>query len=244
MGEITKNYSLEALNEQVHKFLCKECCKETRHIIVASYLQVVSESVLGGKHSVDWSVQNQIVQCQGCESVSFRVVSTCSEEWDHDPETGEAYLNESVKFYPGRTQGIRRLDSFLLPHPVQVIYEETILAIENEQNVLAGIGVRALVETVCKHNEVTGNDLYQKINSLRDKAIVTPKGAETLHRIRVLGNEAAHEVKSHNKQQLTLALEIIEHMLDGTYIIPKKVERVFKKVDSKLLKNDATSGAS
>jgi hypothetical protein len=115
-----------------------------------------------------------------------------------------------------------------LPSLIQVIYEETILAIENEQNVLAGIGVRALVETVCKDNEAAGDNLYQKIDSLREKAIVTPMGAEALHKLRVLGNSAAHEVKSHNRQQLYLALEIIEHMLDGTYIIPDKVQKVFK----------------
>lgn len=232
MEEVTKKYSLQPPDEQVHKFLCKECGKETRHIVAADYLEKGSELVLGGRHQVDWWQSNQIIQCQGCESVSFRVVSTCSEDWDNDPKTGDMYLIEDVKFYPGRTQGIRRLDSYLLPPAVQTIYEETILAIENEQNVLAGIGVRALVESVCKDNQAKGKDLYQQIDSLRELAIVTSQGAETLHKIRVLGNSAAHEVKSHNKQQLTLALEIIEHMLDGTYIIPEKVGNIFKTVDN------------
>ena len=83
------------------------------------------------------------------------------------------------------------------------------------------------METVCKDLETKGSNLYEKINSLQDKSIVTTEGADTLHKLRVLGNDAAHEVKSHNSQQLELAMKIIEHMLDGTYIIPNKVQNVF-----------------
>ena len=116
----------------------------------------------------------------------------------------------------------------MLPPNVQSIYQETILAIENEQNILAGIGVRALIETICKDLSAEGKDLYNKINSLKEKSIVTKEGVDTLHKLRVLGNDAAHEVKRHNKQQLSLAIQIIEHMLDGTYIIPHKVSKVFE----------------
>ena len=56
---------------------------------------------------------------------------------------------------------------------------------------------------------------------------MTAEGADILHKLRVLGNDAAHEVKAHNSKQLELAMKIIEHMLDGTYIIPNKVQAVF-----------------
>lgn len=54
-----------------------------------------------------------------------------------------------------------------------------------------------------------------------------PNGLTLLHKLRVLGNEAAHEVKAHNSMQLELAMQIIEHMLDGTYVIPARVKSVF-----------------
>jgi hypothetical protein len=179
----------------------------------------------GGGNSVDWNSKNQTIQCLGCQTVSFRTVSTFSEdmEYDHDGP----YNPETIKYYPGRVEGVKTLESHLLPHTIQQIYKETVLSLENEQFILAGIGIRAIVETICKDLEAEGGNLYNKINALKDRSIVTQEGADTLHKLRVLGNSAAHEVKAHNSQQLELALQIIEHMLEGTYIIPARVESVF-----------------
>jgi uncharacterized protein DUF4145 len=226
MGKVTKKYTLAKGNEEGHKFICKECCRETSHSIISSYSEAGYEDC-GGGNGVDWDVRNQIIQCLGCEAVSFRVISTFSEDYDYDQE-GKMVLNETVKYYPGRSEGLKAISSYLLPENVQCIYKETILAIENEQNVLAGIGIRALIETICKDLKAEGKDLYNKINDLKEKSIVTNEGVDTLHKLRVLGNDAAHEVKEHNKQQLSVAIQIIEHMLDGTYIIPHKVAEVFQ----------------
>ncbi|PKM28449.1 MAG: hypothetical protein CVV08_19805 [Gammaproteobacteria bacterium HGW-Gammaproteobacteria-12] len=227
MGNTEKTFLLESNVPGKYKFICRECSKETTHVIVAAYKESGSQDC-GGGNTYDWNEVSQIIQCQGCDAVSFRVESTNSEDYDYDYENNSTYSIETIKFYPGRSAGLKAIDSYLLPPNVQEIYKETILAIENEQNILAGIGIRALIETICKDLDAEGKDLYNKINSLREKAIVTKEGVETLHKLRVLGNDAAHEVKKHNHQQLSLAIQIIEHMLDGTYIIPHKVAHVLK----------------
>lgn len=228
MGKIYRNFTLDSGDDNKHRMMCRECNKETLHSIVSTFRERGSEDC-GHGNSVDWSCDNQIVQCLGCEEVSFRTVSTFSEDYDyHD---GGMYYPETIKYYPARAAGLGRIESHSLPRKIQQIYQETILSLENEQYVLAGIGIRALVETICKDLQAPGNNLYEKINSLRDQSIVTTEGANTLHKLRVLGNDAAHEVKAHNSAQLGLAMNIIEHMLDGTYIIPNRVQRVFPEND-------------
>jgi len=224
MGNITKKFELSHGDEAKHRLVCRECSRETLHSIVASFEESGSEDC-GGGNSVDWHCKNQIIQCLGCETVSFRTVSTFSEDVDYDHDG--PYYPETIKYYPGRSEGLKSIETFLLPHKIQEIYKETILSIENEQYVLAGIGIRAIVETVCKDQNAAGANLYHKINSLKEQSIVTTEGADILHKLRVLGNDAAHEVKAHNSQQLELAMKIIEHMLVGTYIIPNKVQNVF-----------------
>lgn len=59
------------------------------------------------------------------------------------------------------------------------------------------------------------------------KNILTPAGAAILHRIRALGNDAAHEVRPHNDKQLGVAMDVIEHLLKDVYILPKQVEAEF-----------------
>ncbi|MCS0335858.1 DUF4145 domain-containing protein [Vibrio diabolicus] len=226
MGEITQSFELNTSDENKHRLYCKECNGMTLHSIVSSFDENGSEDC-GGGHSVDWHCKNQTIQCLGCQTVSFRTVSTFSEDFEFDYEG--VYHPETIKYYPGRVEGVKSLESHLLPYTIQQIYKETVLSLENDQFILAGIGIRAIVETICKDLEAEGRDLYSKINTLKDRSIVTQEGADTLHKLRVLGNSAAHEVKAHNSQQLELALQIIEHMLEGTYIIPSRVEYVFPK---------------
>lgn len=154
MAAHTRKFNLENLENKIYKIACKECSRETSHTIVASYKETGCEDC-GGGNSVDWVSQSQIIQCLGCETVSFREVSTCSEDVDYD-ESG-MYYPETIRYYPGRTEGLKAINVYLLPVKIQSIYQETILAIENEQNVLAGIGMRALIETICKDQQAECN---------------------------------------------------------------------------------------
>jgi len=210
--------------------MCRECAKETYHYIIFSYDEHGRQDC-GQGNEVSWLEKNQIIQCLGCDTVSFRTVLTDSESVDYyyrdDGNTG-VYHIETIKYYPARIDGLKSIDVSMLPLKILDIYRETVLAIESEQYVLAGIGIRAIVETVCKELSANGKNLHEKIDSLKDMSIVTPEGAKTLHRLRVLGNNAAHEVKSHDYSQLQLAMKIIDHMLDGTYVIPQQVQSVFK----------------
>lgn len=224
MGKLTKTYKVPKKTKEQHDFPCSDCNNETNHSIVAAYHFEWSQDF--GRHDAQGYTTYQIIQCLGCQGVSFRQVSGDSEDYEHDDE-GLIY-NETIIYYPNRSLGLKEIETHLLPFNVQNIYRETKLAIENEQNILAGIGIRGLIETVCSDLDALGKNLLEKIEWLHAHSIVTKEGSETLHKLRVIGNEAAHKVKAHTKPQLLLALQIIEHMLEGTYIIPPKVTTVFK----------------
>jgi len=93
--------------------------------------------------------------------------------------------------------------------------------------VLAGVGLRALVETVCKEKKALGKELYAKINDLAAKQMLTLSGADILHKVRTLGNDAAHDAKPRTPRQLSRAMSVVEHMLKDVYILPKLVEHGF-----------------
>jgi hypothetical protein len=114
-----------------------------------------------------------------------------------------------------------------LPTNVQRIYGETLQALNSKSPILAGIGLRALVETICKEEEAAGKNLLENIDDLVRKQILTPAGAKILHNIRTLGNVAAHEVRPHNDKQLGLAMDVVEHLLADVYILPKRVAAEF-----------------
>jgi hypothetical protein len=223
-----KNYVTREINKSAGTVLdvpCNECKRDTKHKVLAS-VDVEGEDWFG-HNSIQYWVTHQVIQCQGCETISFRKASTNTEDYDYvDAETTE--YNESIELFPGRNEGRSVIkDVYLLPTNVQRIYEETIKAMNNEQPVLAGIGIRALVETICKDKLASGRNLVEKINDLVSLGVLTQDGSTILHKIRTLGNDAAHEVKPHKSEQLGLALDVCEHLLQGVYLLPHHAQRTF-----------------
>lgn len=206
---------------------CSKCSGKTAHKVMASVDLRGNEE--DGEHSFSWCVDHQIVQCLGCKTISFRKASSNSE--DYYPISHDEYEYDILQeLYPSRIEGRKGIGDEIhyLPSNVRRIYEETLLAITNQSPVLSGIGLRALLETVCKEKNATGKDLFEKIDSLVTSSILTPMSASILHKIRTLGNAAAHEVKPHSQKQLGLAMDIIEHLLNDVYILPKQAESEFE----------------
>jgi hypothetical protein len=205
---------------------CLKCSGRTVHKALVSAEIRGSDS--DHHHSFEWSVDHQIVQCLGCKTHSYRVASTNSEDY-YQVSDDEYEYEVTEKLYPPRLEGIKGLgdETHYLPAKVRQIYEETLQALAVQSPVLAGIGVRALLETVCKERAAVGSDLFKKIDSLVEQRVLTPASAAILHKIRALGNAAAHEVKPHSDRQLALAMDIVEHLLKDVYILPKQADSEF-----------------
>ena len=137
---------------------CVKCTGKTTHKVL------VSVDIRGEETDGDWSIQwnddYQIVQCGGCKSKSFRNVSSNSEDYYQISET-EWEHGEYENLYPSRIEGRRTLEdeAHYLPNKVQRIYKETIQALSNNSPILAGIGLRALIETICKEKSAEGSNL-------------------------------------------------------------------------------------
>jgi hypothetical protein len=72
------------------------------------------------------------------------------------------------------------------------------------------------------------NTLEGKLNGLAEKGILNNKQVEFLHKIRLLGNEALHELSDHSEKDLKICIDIIDHIIESLYILPKKVSRLKK----------------
>ncbi len=223
----TVEYHLNKTQNVEVQLPCQKCAGKTTHKALVTVDVRGSE----GDHpfSFDWSDDNQIVQCLGCKSLSFRIASSNSEDYDLISE-GEYEFSVSEKLYPPRLEGRKGLgnDTVYLPAKVRPIYDETLTALSVQAPILAAIGLRALIEAVCQEKESKGGDLFKKIDNLVEQRVLTPAGATILHKIRALGNAAAHEAKPHNERQLALAMDIVEHMLKDVYILPKQAESEFE----------------
>ncbi len=231
MGKVVDsiNYTKDSTADEEYEISCTKCSGKTAHKVVSSY--DLRGEYHDGQNSMQWAVDHQIIQCLGCKTISFRKASFNSEAWDYNGD-GEPVEVVEENIYPSRVDGIKGLgnDTLYLPTNVRSIYNETLQALSNQSPVLAGIGLRALLEEVCKEKNATGPNLQDKIDRLVTVSVpvLTPVSAAILHKIRTLGNKAAHEVKPHSDRQLGLAMNIVEHLLKDVYILPKQAESEFE----------------
>jgi len=217
--ELKVNYE----NKTKIKAPCSRCSLETNHRILTD-VELEGHQIDEDGFLIYGTNDNfQTIQCLGCDHISFRQSHINSEDdWIEETSNGiESVPRLYQKFYPKPEDYQSRLPELaLLPNKIKLIYEETLVALNSDQKILTGIGIRAIIETVCKDRKADGKDLYRKINNLVEQSILTKDGAEILHKLRVLGNSAAHEVMPHEKSQLKLAFEVIDHLLQGVYVFP------------------------
>lgn len=209
---------------------CSACRRTNKHKILAD-IELSGREDAEGMLLYGWDNNYQIIQCQGCETIMFRQTHMNSEDMEHHagPDGWDADYITFEDYYPNPEKSrIGLSDDHLLPEELQRIYNETLRCLNGDSPVLTGIGIRAIIETVCKDQSATGGGLCAQINSLVEKGVLTRDGAEILHKLRILGNNAAHEVKPHSNVQLGLALDVVEHLLKGVYILPHHAGKRFK----------------
>jgi len=220
---------------------CNTCKHDTYHTVIRAveYKSTFDAEPEYVKENDLWvNGTAQIIICDGCNTISFRHKFFFSEE---------PGPNEDI--YPPRETKTEldelylRDDVHTVPRIVRTIYNETLLAIERKNPTLAGIGIRAIIESVCNEKKAKGRTLNNKIDELVAMSLLTKKGAEILHWIRLLGNEAAHKMKAPSKEQIIASMKVIDHLLLGVYVLPYEASVLPKAKPEAVTKSAATGTA-
>lgn len=195
---------------------CRECSTKTWH-------DVLCESSERGD-DYDYYSTYQVVQCRGCETKGFRHYSADYEQAYPVSDT-EWEVPETSENYPKFDSDHRPLENMYdVPDVVRSIYFETRLAIQEDALTLASLGLRGTVEAICNDLKITGSNLASRITKLSTQGLISKKDAERLHAIRFLGNDAAHEIKKPKLPQITVAVKIIDHLINSIYLLEKEAD--------------------
>lgn len=165
-------------------------------------------------------------KCLGCDSV------TLEERYTNDGmHDGENDVWDS-SFHPERSRNkIQAKRFFSLPESLARIYKESLAAYNAQALVLAAVGLRSLIEGVCREKKIPGRTLESLIDGLEK---VLPKSiVKNLHSLRFMGNSATHELTPPPLYELRLAIEICEDLLNYLYELDYKSARLGQITSSK-----------
>ncbi len=215
-----ESVSVEKPPKETRNIPCRRCNVRTNHKVLTS----VKYSWSAEDYDIQGIDLYEVVSCLGCGSLSFRKSSSNSEDYEEDDE-GNIFHPEHEEIYPNRITGRAPIEeTYYLPEKIKNIYTETHSALSAKLKILAGVGIRALVEAICGEEKAEGSDLKKKIDNLVARGVLTASNAETLHQTRFLGNRSAHEVEAAKDAELSIAFDILENLLGTIYIIPKKAK--------------------
>ena len=200
------------------KIFCHSCGKRTNHKILAK-----EEIKSHPNEAYHWGENHYFSKCAGCDALSYAIAEWSEDDWN--PFTGE--MEYRWKNYPrGATarQPIDNVDE--LPPKIKAIYKELIGSMNAQLPVLTAIGLRALIEAICKDRGITASNLEKLIDGLSTNGVFSKAQADILHSHRFLGNVAAHDITSAQPKELVAALDIAETVLRTIYVLPKLSQQI------------------
>ena len=135
---------------------------------------------------------------------------------------------------------------FVLPSDVKAIYEETLAAIKNKLFIIAGIGLRAILDTVCREQHIGAekDSLAKRLKSMCEKHLISEEEQAVLLKTKDIGNSSAHEGKSLNAYEVESVLIVVEYLLKKIYLLPaiqRDLERGKEKFSIDEVFGDETS---
>jgi uncharacterized protein DUF4145 len=204
------------MDETIVSAFCKGCKRSTKHEVLCEIKEANETPEFQQQET--W----QIIKCRGCDKISFRSVYENLQEID---ELG--FHIETIVLYPYR-EALREPNENLrhVPLAVHRIYEETINALNASMRLLAAIGLRTMIEAICIDQQTPEGNLEKRISALAKQGVLSVAQAEILHSHRFLGNIAAHEIEAPETDELVLALQIAETVMETIYVIPEMNERL------------------
>ena len=202
-------------NGEKIKLLCQNCQCETNHKII--FIHTITYN--NQENDIQGEDNYLVVKCCGCEKISMASISSCSEDFEYD-ENGKIEYVEDIKQYPIPKIGYDNLKyEYNIPEYIRHIYKQTCNSIANKDYILAGVGLRTIIEAICKVEKTPGRNLQNKITNLAKSGYISKQDCEILHGIRFIGNEATHEISSPTHNQVQIAIRIIENLLENRYCL-------------------------
>jgi hypothetical protein len=208
------------MEEIIKVYFCNACKRWTKHSLLFTY---TFEQLAGDTTFYKYI---NIWYCRGCEDVLYETIFSNSDELD---ENGNLILHPLI--YPYRTIMTIAPKRFLtLPHNLNLLYFEIVSSINHNILILAAIGLRTLLEGICKDKSIPGKNLKELIDNIN---FINDNIKTNLHGFRFMGNDAAHELDCPTREEIALALEVMEDLMNYTYDLDYKSSRILEIVNQK-----------
>ena len=126
-------------------------------------------------------------------------------------------------------------NQWVLPYNVSSAYSSALRVQKSDAQAFA-IMTGKVLEAICKHEEVRGKALVDKISSLADSGRIPQSLADMFTQLRLLRNLAAHSDENNyriSEVDVPIIREFLDAILEYLYIAPKKITQLQDRINGK-----------
>lgn len=149
----------------------------------------------------------------------------------HQERWGPDELDEPTSIYP-----VTFLPSSDLPSGIQAAFQEANNCIKGKAFTAAAIMCRKSLEGACKESGITERNLHQSLLVMKTRGIIDGRLAEWAGILRMVGNEAAHDL------EVRVTAVDARDLLEFTRALLDNVFTVKKRFDTFIARRDQASG--
>jgi len=216
---------------------CNTCAGERNHRILHLYQTDWSEEIVDDSRIYGADLY-ELLQCAGCDSVTFRHTSTHSEITND-----EGRAMPTIAYYPPAT--FRRLPKWVhavvinddkfpsiiwLPEFVTRLMREIYTALHGDCLSFAAMGIRALLETTMIQRVGDQGSFKKNLRDFQDKGHISSDQRKILEATLELGHASIHRNYAPSRYAVMLALDITENILEMLFVSYKQAEALNRMV--------------
>jgi hypothetical protein len=216
-----------SMNEspKTEQIFCNCCLIKTNHIVHHSFLKTkvtghyrwIDDNSI--ESQIDWQYVYSVLECRGCETVTFRKNSYFSEYEDNEQPLSE--------YYPVRIS--RCLPNWVtdLPEDMQDLMTEVYTAFWSNNRRLATMGIRSLFDMYCE-DQLGGDhgNFGVKLDLLQERKIISDEEKNIFQKTIVdFGNSATHRRFKPKYKDLEVLVQILEYLLNA-YVVELRGNRL------------------
>jgi hypothetical protein len=227
------DFESSLMTDKIEKFKCNLCQGDRNHYVRAEH---AFRDEFPEDHGIWFNVRYLVVECCGCENLSFIKRVLCSENigpCGYNLDGSYKYEEKwSEEIYP--PINARSLPDWIIKLDDEIL--ETVLlevhrSLQSDSTFLAAFGCRTLMERfVFLHSGEVVNNLWESLKKLKEDKTITEGEFSQLELVKEAGDASAHRAWNPEKGDLGTILDIIESMLHRYIILKNEAEEIKAKI--------------
>ena len=230
-------------DKKVQRYFCNRCSHKTRHFVQSEFESIEHDDQFG----VSLTRHLLIVECCGCEHLSFVRRSHFSEHIDYreNPITGDMEFNEiwDEETYPPPT--FRSPPDWFedLPDPtMRNISAEIYKALQTESLYLATFGSRTLIDRLIVLTVGDKGNFGAGLRAILAEGKISQHEHDILNPVIQAGHAAAHRGWAPSLAQIKTILDTVEGLIHRLLVLPQLAEELDEAVPNRGSKSTAKAG--